>query len=117
MQALTIESLLAVPLMDAGEQAGILILEQTTPRQWRHTDIVVMKTIADQMVLAVSNARLRNLMKTLAVTDEKSGLLKRSSYLDVLLSEASSTSLVSVSFLLGMRGCDLSHFLALSGQL
>jgi diguanylate cyclase (GGDEF)-like protein len=35
----------------------------------------------------VANARLRSLMKTLAVTDEKSGLLKRSSYLDVLLSE------------------------------
>ena len=87
VQSLSIESLLAVPLIDGGEQAGILILEQTTPRQWRHTDIVVMKTIADQMVLAVSNARLRSLMKTLAVTDEKSGLLKRSSYLDVLLSE------------------------------
>jgi len=38
-------------------------------------------------VLAVNNAKLRNLMKTLAVTDEKSGLLKRSSYVDVLLSE------------------------------
>jgi diguanylate cyclase (GGDEF)-like protein len=35
----------------------------------------------------VSNVRLRSLMKTLAVTDERSGLLKRSSYLDVLLSE------------------------------
>lgn len=87
VNALHIESLLAVPLVDAGEQAGILILEQTTPRQWRQTDVVVLKTIADQMVLAVSNARLRSLMKTLAVTDEKSGLLKRSSYLDVLLSE------------------------------
>ena len=40
------------------------------------------------MVLAVNNAKLRSLMKNLAVTDEKSGLLKRSSYLDVLLSEA-----------------------------
>jgi diguanylate cyclase (GGDEF)-like protein len=39
------------------------------------------------MVLAVNNARLRSLMKNLAVTDEKSGLLKRASYLDVLLSE------------------------------
>jgi len=87
IQALNIESLLAVPLMDAGAQSGILILEQCAPRQWRQTDVVVLKTIADQMVLAVSNARLRNLMKTLAVTDEKSGLLKRSSYLDVLLSE------------------------------
>lgn len=87
VQNLTIESLLAVPLLDAGEQAGILILEQVTPRQWQQTDIVVLRTIADQMILAVSNARLRTLMKTLAVTDEKSGLLKRSSYLDVLLSE------------------------------
>ena len=87
IHALNIESLLAVPLIDAGEQSGILILEQTSPRQWQQTDIVVLRTIADQMVLAVSNVRLRTLMKTLAVTDEKSGLLKRSSYLDVLLSE------------------------------
>ena len=87
IHALNIESLIAVPLVDSGEQSGILILQQTSPRQWRQTDIVVLKTIAEQMVLAVSNVRLRTLMKTLAVTDEKSGLLKRSSYLDVLLSE------------------------------
>ena len=87
VHALNIESILAVSLMDAGEQSGILILEQTSPRHWQQTDIVVLKTIAEQMVLAVSNVRLRTLMKTLAVTDEKSGLLKRSSYLDVLLSE------------------------------
>jgi diguanylate cyclase (GGDEF)-like protein len=87
IKSLGIESLLAVPLMDSGEQSGILILEQCTPRQWQQTDIVVLRTIAEQMALAVSNARLRTLMKTLAVTDEKSGLLKRSSYLDVLLSE------------------------------
>jgi diguanylate cyclase (GGDEF)-like protein len=87
IQALSIESLLAVPLLDSGEQSGILILEQTSPRQWQQTDVVVLKTIAEQMVLAVSNVRLRTLMKTLAVTDEKSGLLKRPSYLDVLLSE------------------------------
>ncbi|HZD96174.1 MAG TPA: diguanylate cyclase, partial [Candidatus Sulfotelmatobacter sp.] len=87
IHALNIESLAAVSLVDSGEQSGILILQQTSPRQWRQTDIVVLKTIAEQMVLAVSNVRLRTLMKTLAVTDEKSGLLKRSSYLDVLLSE------------------------------
>jgi diguanylate cyclase (GGDEF)-like protein len=87
IHALNIESLIAVPLIDSGEQSGILILQQTSPRQWRQTDIVVLKTIAEQMVLAVSNVRLRTLMKTLAVTDEKSGLLKRASYLDVLLSE------------------------------
>jgi diguanylate cyclase (GGDEF)-like protein len=48
---------------------------------------MVLRTIAEQMVLAVNNAKLRSLVKTLAVTEEKSGLLKRASYVDVLLSE------------------------------
>ena len=88
VRKLEIESLLAVPLMDGDEFAGIVILEQVgNPRNWRPTDEVVLKTIAEQMVLAVNNARLRSLVKTLAVQEEKSGLLKRASYLDVLLSE------------------------------
>ncbi len=87
--ALDIRSLLAVPLMDGESVAGILILEQCgATRLWRQGDIVVLKTIADQVVQAFQNARLRSLVKNLAVTDERSGLLKRSSYLDVLLSEA-----------------------------
>jgi diguanylate cyclase (GGDEF)-like protein len=88
--ALGIKSILAAPLLDSAtdEHVGILMLEQCDKeRHWRQTDAVVLKTIADQMVLAVNNAKLRSLMKNLAVTDEKSGLLKRSSYLDVLLSE------------------------------
>jgi diguanylate cyclase (GGDEF)-like protein len=88
IDALEVISLLAVPLIDGEEHVGVLILEQCgTPRPWRQTDVLVLKTIGDQMVLAVNNAKLRNLMKTLAVTDEKSGLLKRSSYIDVMLSE------------------------------
>ena len=89
VEGLGIESMLAVPLLDGEEHVGILILEQCggAMRPWHQTDVLVLKTIADQMVLAVNNAKLRNLMKTLAVTDEKSGLLKRASYLDVLLAE------------------------------
>jgi diguanylate cyclase (GGDEF)-like protein len=86
--ALNIQALLAVALMDGDDHVGVLILEQCgAPRHWLPTDTVVLRTIADQMVLAVNNARLRSLVKNLAVTDEKSGLLKRSSYLDVLMSE------------------------------
>jgi GGDEF domain-containing protein/tetratricopeptide (TPR) repeat protein len=88
LKQLEIKSILASPLIDGDEHVGILILEQTDSlRQWRSTDIVVLKTIADQMVLAVNNAKIRNLMKTLAVTDEKSGLLKRSSYIDLMMAE------------------------------
>jgi diguanylate cyclase (GGDEF)-like protein len=88
LTALNIHALLAVALMDGEDHVGVLILEQCgVPRHWLPTDAVVLRTIADQMVLAVNNARLRSLVKNLAVTDEKSGLLKRSSYLDVLMSE------------------------------
>jgi len=88
VDSLSLQSVLAVPLVEGDEQVGVLILEQCgAPRTWEQTDVLVLRTIADQMVLAVNNARLRSLMKNLAVTDEKSGLLKRASYLDVLLSE------------------------------
>lgn len=83
-----INSLLAVPLLEGDEHVGLLLLAQCgAPRNWRPADIVVLKTIADQTVLAVGNVRLRSLVKNLAIADEKSGLLKRASYLDVLLSE------------------------------
>jgi diguanylate cyclase (GGDEF)-like protein len=49
---------------------------------------VVLKTLADQMVIALNNAGLRRLVKNLSVTDEKSGLLKRASYIDLLLAES-----------------------------
>ena len=85
---LAIKSLLAIPLLDDDEPVGVIILEQCdVARGWRPADSVVLRTIADQTIHAVNNARLRNLMKSLAVTDEKSGLLKRASYLDVLLAE------------------------------
>ena len=57
---------------------------QARPRLWQQADMVVLKTVADQMVIALNNAGLRRLVKNLSVTDEKSGLLKRASYLDLL---------------------------------
>jgi len=55
---------------------------------WQHADMVVLKTLAEQMVIALNNAGLRRLVKNLSVTDEKSGLLKRASYIDLLLAES-----------------------------
>ena len=85
---LKVSSLLALPLADGSEQVGVLVLMQTSPRGWHASDIVVLKTIAEQMVISLNNAGLRRLVKNLSVTDERSGLLKRASYLDLLLAEA-----------------------------
>jgi diguanylate cyclase (GGDEF)-like protein len=81
-------SLLAIPLSDGDERVGILVLMHSKPRSWQPSDMVVLKTLSDQMVIALNNAGLRRLVKNLSVTDEKSGLLKRASYLDLLLAES-----------------------------
>lgn len=81
-------SILAVPLTEGEEKVGMLVLIHRIPRVWQQADLVVLKTLADQMVIALNNAGLRRLVKNLSVTDEKSGLLKRASYIDLLLAES-----------------------------
>jgi len=81
-------ALLALPLADSQEQVGLLVLQYIGSNpEWRPNDLMVLRSLTDQIVLALHNARLRRLVRNLSVTDEKSGLLKRSSYFDVLLSE------------------------------
>jgi diguanylate cyclase (GGDEF)-like protein len=81
-------SVLALPLSNGEDSVGVLALLHNKPKVWPQTDAVVLKTLADQMVNALNNAGLRRLVKNLSVTEEKSGLLKRSSYLDLLLAES-----------------------------
>ncbi len=84
---LGITSLLAVPLSDGQDQIGVLLLTENSARGWHQADVVVLKTISEQIVIALTNAGLRRLVKSLSVTDEQSGLLKRASYLDLLMAE------------------------------
>ena len=84
---LGITSLLALPLSDGQDHVGVLLLIQDTARGWHSGDVVVLKTISEQIVIALNNAGLRRLVKSLSVTDEQSGLLKRASYLDLLMAE------------------------------
>ena len=87
IEELQIESLLALPLVEGNDNLGVLILAQNTSRTWKSGEIVVIKTLSDQVMIALNNAGLRRLVKNLSVTDEKSGLLKRVSYLDLLQAE------------------------------
>ncbi len=87
IKALNIGSLLALPLTDGTQQMGVIILAHSASRTWAANDVVVIKTICDQVVIALNNAGLRRLVKNLSVTDEHSGLLKRASYLDLLMGE------------------------------
>jgi diguanylate cyclase (GGDEF)-like protein len=87
VQESQIESLLAIPLTEGNDQIGVLILAQNAGRTWQAAEILVIRTLSDQVLIALNNAGLRRLVKNLSVTDEKSGLLKRASYLDLLQAE------------------------------
>ncbi len=87
IEELQIESLLALPLTEGTDQIGVLILTQNTSRVWQPSEVLVIRTLSDQVLIALNNAGLRRLVKNLSVTDEKSGLLKRASYLDLLQAE------------------------------
>jgi diguanylate cyclase (GGDEF)-like protein len=87
IEELQIQSLLALPLTEGNDQIGVLILTQNTGRVWQASEVLVIRTLSDQVLIALNNAGLRRLVKNLSVTDEKSGLLKRASYLDLLQAE------------------------------
>ncbi len=89
VQILGINSLLAVPLLDRDEAAGLLVLEHCeAPHHWSPSEGLPLKALATQVVIAVNNTKLRRLVRSLAGTDPETGLLPRSSYLDCLLAEA-----------------------------
>ncbi len=84
---LSVGSLLAICLSDGADHVGVLLLMNRASHKWSANDVMMLKTIGEQIVIAVNNAGLRRLVKNLSVTDEKSGLLKRASYLDLLMAE------------------------------
>lgn len=111
VSSLRIASALVLPLSDGKDSVGVLALLHNRPKIWPQADAVVLKTLADQMVIALNNAGLRRLVKNLSVTEEKSGLLKRSSYLDLLLAEskraAQNSAALSILLLQFGRGAAL----------
>ena len=87
LSALAARSLLVLPLTDGKDDVGVLVLLENAPRNWAPNDVLVFKMISEQVAISLSNAGLRRLVKDLSVTDEHSGLLKRASYLDLLMGE------------------------------
>ena len=115
LSQMAVTSLLALPLSDGAEHVGLLILMDSKPHAWGSNDVMVLKTISDQIVIALNNAGLRRLVKNLSVTDERSGLLKRASYLDLLMAETrrnvqQSTPLTVLLMQFGEKGATVKEF-------
>ena len=56
VEELQIESLMALPLTEGNDQIGVLILTQNTGRAWQAAEVLVIRTLSDQVVIALNNA-------------------------------------------------------------
>jgi diguanylate cyclase (GGDEF)-like protein len=90
LKEMGVETVLGVQLTDPETRtaSGMLIVGFAGPHSWKPNETYFLQSIGDQMLLCVQHTRLRSLVRTLSVADEKTGLLARSSYQDCLLHES-----------------------------
>ena len=81
---------LGVMITDKETQApaGMLIVGHAELHKWKPNEAYFLQAIGDQMLMSVSHTRLRSLVRRMGVSDERTGLLSRSSYQSCLLTEA-----------------------------
>lgn len=110
---LGLETAMGVNIMDKETQqpAGMLIVGYDDDHKWKPNEAYFLQAIGDQMLMSVSHTRLRSLVRRMGVSDERSGLLSRSSYVSCLLNEADRARTqgtpLSLAILQIDRGADL----------
>src|SRR5882762_358746 len=90
LKEMGISSALGVIISDKETQspAGMLIVGHADAHKWKPNEAYFLQAIGDQMLMSVSHTRLRSLVRRMGVSDERTGLLSRSSYQSCLLTEA-----------------------------
>ena len=87
---LGLRTALGVTIVDKETQtpAGMLIIGHNTEHRWKPNETYFLQAIGDQMLMSVSHTRLRSLVRRMGVSDDRTGLLSRTSYVGCLLNEA-----------------------------
>jgi diguanylate cyclase (GGDEF)-like protein len=90
LRKIGLESAMGILLTDKETQApaGALLVGDTGARSWQPNVSFFMHAVGDQVVLSTNHSRLRSLVRSLSVADEKTGLLSRGGYIDCLMAEA-----------------------------
>jgi diguanylate cyclase (GGDEF)-like protein len=89
LNELGLQTALGVTIADKETQspAGMLIVGHQAEHRWKPNETYFLQAIGDQTLLSVSHTRLRSLVRRMGVSDERTGLLSRSSYVGCLLNE------------------------------
>jgi diguanylate cyclase (GGDEF)-like protein len=90
LKELGLSTALGVFITDKETQvpAGMMIVGHADAHKWKPNEAYFLQAIGDQMLMSVSHTRLRSLVRRMGVSDERTGLLSRSSYQSCLLTEA-----------------------------
>jgi len=90
LSELGLATALGVTISDKETQApaGMLIVAHSATHSWKPNETYFLQAIGDQMLMSVSHTRLRSLVRRMGVSDERTGLMSRSSYVGCLLNEA-----------------------------
>ncbi len=84
---LNVHSLVILALISEDQPIGLFIVQQCgARRRWSSDDLALLRSMVDQVALAVHVARMQALLPA-AVAEEDTGLLKRSSYIDAVVAE------------------------------
>jgi diguanylate cyclase (GGDEF)-like protein len=79
--AMCIRPLAAVPLIYQKRFMGVLMVRSDDPvRVWQENEILLLRTVADQVTVAVNHARLFSQMQQQALTDGLTGCFNRRSF-------------------------------------
>jgi diguanylate cyclase (GGDEF)-like protein len=74
-QSLQVPGPLEVPITYRNSVIGVLVVEDDTPgRNWEDEEELMVKTVSDQLAVAISHARLFRQVQTQAMTDALTGL-------------------------------------------
>lgn len=80
-------SALAVPIIYAGQTLGVLNLESATPRAFPPSQVRVLRTLADQIAIALNNSLGFEHMQQQAITDGLTGLKTRRFFMEEMQKE------------------------------
>ena len=88
-RALGSKAVLACSLFYRDEVTGVLLVADS-PRTGSDREAEMLQALADQLAIAAASVRLRRLVESLSARDERSGLLKRTSWFDALVFQVAS---------------------------
>jgi len=109
------QSVVAVPLVYAGQTLGVLNVESRRPQPFQKEQVLILQTLGDQLAVAFNTALLFHQMQQQAITDSLTGLKTRRFFMEALNAEWKRATRSNRTFCVVI--VDLDHFKEVNDKL